>query len=172
MLKLVGCGLIFAGTIGCAIGVRSEVADHVRFLYRLKRLLVELSEDIRYSHQPMEQILLQKQTNTDERIAKLCVELGTKLAAGNVISASEEWENVFLKKRRELHLSQMEAELFAEAGRAFFGKCMEENGAHFAIVMDKLDFCIEEQRKEQREKQKVLQSVVMMGGAVLVLLLI
>lgn len=172
MLKIAGCCLIFAGTIGCAIGVRREVADHVHLLYRLKQLLVELSEDIRYSHQPMEQILMQKRFEGDERIAELCVELGKKLAAGNVTSASKEWENIILKKRKELRLSQMEAELLAEAGNAFFGKCMEENSAHFAIVMDKLDFCIEEQRKEQREKQKVLQSVVMMGGAVLVLLLI
>lgn len=172
MLKFFGCCLILMGAFGGALWVRGEVADHVKLLYGFQQLFFKLAEDIRYSRQPMEQLLVQNGNSSDERINGICRELGEKLAEGNVVSAQEEWETIFRKRRKELHLSEEEVELFAEAGNAFFGKCMEENETYFSLVMDRLGFQIEEQRKEQKEKQKVLQSVVLMGGAMLVLLLI
>lgn len=172
MLKLLGCGLILVGAFGGAFWVRAEVADHVRLLYGFQQLFFKLAEDIRYSRQPMEYLLIQSGNSSDERISGICQEIGEKLAKGNVVSAQEEWKKIFRKKRKELHLSENEVELLVEAGTAFFGKCMEENEIYFTLIMDKLGFEIEEQRREQREKQKVLQSVVLMGGAMLVLLLI
>lgn len=172
MLKLLGGSLILFGTIGGSFWIREEVADHVKLLYELRQLFFKLSEDIRYSRQPMEQLLLQNGNSTDERITSLCQELGQRLLEGNVVSPQAEWEAIFRKKQKELHLSLEEIELLAETGKAFFGKCMEENQTYFDLMMDRLNFLIEGQRRAQREKQKVLQSVVLMGGAMLVLILI
>ncbi len=171
MLKLLGCCLIGAGSVGGAYGICREVADHFRLLYGFRQLFSQLSEEVRYTRCPMEQ-LLKNASPKDERIARLCMELGDNLSGGDTVSAEEAWRSIFLEKKKELHLSENELEILTEVGSAFFGKCLEENESYFTLAMTRFDFLLDELRKGQKERQKVLQSVVLMGGAVLILLLI
>lgn len=172
MLKLLGTVLIFSGTIGASFWVRQSVEEHMKLLYELRQFLFKLSEDMRYTNQPMAYLLQQKSNSRDERILLLCQELADRLLKGNIVSPQKEWDNIFREKRKEFQLTREEMELISEAGNAFFGKCREENQMYFELLMNRLDFMIEGKRNEQAEKQKVLQTVVLMGGAMLILILI
>ena len=65
-----------------------------------------------------------------------------------------------------------EAEILEGAGGAFFGKSVEENRKHLSLSMERLNFLIEEIRKGQKEKQKVYQTVSVMCGVLLIILLL
>ena len=65
-----------------------------------------------------------------------------------------------------------EREVLEHAGRAFFGKNTEENASNLALCLERLDYIIEEKRGEQKEKKRVAQTVSIMGGLMLIILLI
>ena len=58
------------------------------------------------------------------------------------------------------------------AGNAFFGRNIKENERMLSIYLERLDFVIEQERKEQREKQRVAGAVSVIGGMMLVILFI
>ena len=63
-------------------------------------------------------------------------------------------------------------EIIANAGNAFFGRNIKENERMLSIYLERLDFVIEQERKEQREKQRVAGAVSVIGGMMLVILFI
>lgn len=61
-------------------------------------------------------------------------------------------------------------EIFAGAGCAFFGKSMGENEKSLEHYLERLDYVIDQVRGEQKEKQKVYQTVSVMCGLIVILL--
>lgn len=78
-------------------------------------------------------------------------------------SGSEAWQ-------KRLGLSLEEKEIFAGAGCAFFGKSMGENEKSLEHYLERLDYVIDQVRGEQKEKQKVYQTVSVMCGLIIILL--
>ena len=77
-----------------------------------------------------------------------------------------------MEKPEELGLHAAELEITANAGTAFFGRNIKENEKMLSFYLERLDFVIGQERKEQREKQKVAGTVSVIGGMMLVILLI
>ena len=99
-------------------------------------------------------------------------EIGEKLKEKTAGFGEEIWRESFAMRRHLLGLREEESEIIEQAGRAFFGKSMEENQKILSLYLERLDFLIEGERKERREKQKVYQTVCVMSGLVLVILLV
>lgn len=74
--------------------------------------------------------------------------------------------------QKKLGLTQEEKEIVAGAGSAFFGKSMGENEKSLEHCLERLDYVIDEVRGEQKEKQKVYQTVSVMCGLIVVILLL
>lgn len=172
MLKLLGSLLIAAASIGFAFSIRRELAAHLRLLYEIRRLFVDLFNEARYSMQPVEILLGSFLKPADVRLKGICEEIGERLSEKNAGTGEAVFREVFEAHRRELFLSEEEMEVLKIAGTAFFGKSMEENSKNLSLVLERLDFIIENARKEQKEKQKVYQTVSVMCGLMLIILLI
>lgn len=172
MLKLVGSVLIVAASLGFACSIRRELADHLKLLYEIRRLFVDIANEARYSMQPVEVLLGCFIKTKDERLTAVCREIADNLLEKREGAGEEVWRKVFTTNRRELGLKEDEAEVIENAGNAFFGKSMEENQKHLSLYLERLDFMIGNQRREQKEKQRVYQTVSVMCGLMLIILLI
>ena len=172
MLKLLGCVLILAASIGLAYNIQMELKQHQKRLFELRSLLTKIFWEMNYSMRPVEIVLLYQMDTQDECLTKILKEIGEGLMKKEAKSGEDIWQEVFQKYRRQLGLSVEESELIEQAGRAFFGKSVEENQKILSLYQERLDFLMEVERKERKEKQKVYQTVCIMSGLVLIILLV
>lgn len=171
MLKLLGSLLVVVASIGIAYGIREEMSAHLRLLYDVRKLFVDISCGASDLRQPVEQLLRCFVTTRDVRLNCICDEMAGRLIEKKDGRGEEVWRNTFFAHRAELGLREDEAEVIESAGSAFFGKSMRENEKHLAVVLERLDFLIEAVRNERNEKQKVYGTLSVMSGLMIVILL-
>lgn len=172
MLKLVGSSLILIASIGLAYSVQNELKLHQKRLFDIRSLLTKIFWEMHYSRRPVEMVLLYQIDTQDECLNSILREIGERLMKKEAKCGEDIWQEMFSKHRRELGLTAEEAELIEQAGRAFFGKSVEENQKILSLYQERLDFLMEVERKERKEKQKVYQTVCIMSGLVLIILLV
>ena len=153
MLKLVGSSLILTAAFGIAYRFHRELELQLKMLYGIRRMFVELQQQMKLTLLPMEQIA-----------EELTVRQGE--------APEEIWRESFLRQGRKLGITKEELQVAAEAGSAFFGKNLEENERKLALYLEQMDFMIETVRAKQKEKQRVYQTVSILGGMMLIILLI
>ena len=167
MLKLIG-GILVAGSgVGLAVNMIAEIRQHLLRLYEIRQLLINISGEAALALLPMEHILNQPTLTNDVVLQKVCGQIADRLAAKKVESGGEIWWDIFWKNRKELGICASELEIIANAGNA-----IKENERMLSIYLERLDFVIEQERKEQREKQRVAGAVSVIGGMMLVILFI
>ena len=164
MLKLIG-GILVAGSgVGLAVNMIAEIRQHLLRLYEIRQLLINISGEAALALLPMEHILNQPTLTNDVVLQKVCGQIADRLAAKKGESGGEIWWDIFWKNRKELGICASELEIIANAGNAFFGRNIKENERMLSIYLERLDFVIEQERKEQREKQRVAGAVSVIGG--------
>ena len=152
MLKLIG-GILVAGSgVGLAVNMIAEIRQHLLRLYEIRQLLINISGEAALALLPMEHILNQPTLTNDVVLQKVCGQIADRLAAKKGESGGEIWWDIFWKNRKELGICASELEIIANAGNAFFGRNIKENERMLSIYLERLDFVIEQERKEQREK--------------------
>lgn len=172
MLKGIGSILIISAGVGMAWTIRCELTEHLRLLYEVRKLFVDLSYAAFESRQPVEILLGCFVRTRDERLNDVCKEIAECLIERKEGAGEDVWRNVFVKYKKVLRLTNQEIEVIESAGSAFFGKSMEENRKHLALLLERLDFLIDTARGEQREKQKVYGTISVVGGLMMVILLV
>ena len=172
MLKLVGSALILIASIGLAYSIQNELKQHQKRLFELRSLLTKIFWEMHYSMQPVEMVLLYQIDMQDECLNEIVVEIGNCLMKKEAKCGEDIWRDVFKKYRQRLGLKTEESELIEQAGQAFFGKSVEENQKILSLYQEKLDFLMEVEQKERKEKQKVYQTVCIMSGLMLIILLV
>ena len=171
-LKIIGSTLILLASLGLAVCIKKEMKEHLKCLFELRNLLYEIFWEMKFSMQPVEMVLLYQIETNYPCIKEILTEIGEKLKEKEAGLGEEIWRECFKVHRQQLGLKEEEGELIEQAGSAFFGKSMEENQKMLSLYLERLDFFIEGERKERREKQKVCQTVCVMSGLVLVILLV
>ena len=172
MLKLVGSMLILIASIGLASSIQNELKQHQERLFELRSLLIKIFWEMNYSLRPVEMVLLYQIETQDECLGIILKEIGECLMKKEAKCGEDIWQEVFHKYRKELGLKAEESEVIEQAGRAFFGKSVEENQKVLSLYQERLDFLMEVEQKERKEKQKVYQTVCIMSGLVLIILLV
>jgi len=172
VLKLIGSVLILIASIGLAYSVQIELKEHQKRLFELRSLLTKIFWEMNYSMRPVEMVLLYQIDTQDEYLNEIIQEIGKCLMKKEAKCGEDIWREVFRKHRRQLGLKTDEGELIEQAGRAFFGKSVEENQKILSLYQEKIDFLMEVERKERKEKQKVYQTVCIMSGLILIILLV
>ena len=172
MLKLLGSLLIMTASVGLAYCIRRDMTKHLGLLYEIRKMLIDISYAAAESMQPVEILLGCFIRTRDKRLNDACKKIADILMEKHAEDGGKVGQDVFGASRRELGRRGEEAEILESAGGAFFGKSVEENRKHLSLSMERLDFCIEENRKEQKEKQRVYQTVSVMCGLLLIILLL
>lgn len=172
MLKIIGSVLVITAGIGAAYSIKRELISHLRLLYDLRKLFIDISYAASGCMQPVEILLGCFIRTGDERLNTICKEIAERLIEKKEASGQEVWRTVFAGHRAQLQIDAEEAEIVEGMGQAFFGKSVEENRRHLELSLERLDFLIGNVRGEQKEKQKVYGTVSVLGGVMLVILLI
>ncbi len=172
MLKLVGSLIVITASTGFAHCIRKDMTEHLKLLYEIRRLLVALSCEAACSMQPMEVLLGGLVRPTDVRLKNACREIAGRLMEKRDSTGEHIWREVFTSYEKALGLKGEEAEILQNAGCGFFGKSVEENKKQLSLTLERLDFVIGRTREEQGEKQRVYQTVSVMCGLMLIILLI
>ena len=172
MLKVAGSILIIVSSIGLAYCIQAELKQHQNRLFELRSLLTKIFWEMNYSLRPVEVVLLYQIETQDECLKIILKEIGECLMKKEAKCGEDIWQEVFHKYRKELGLKAEESEVIEQAGRAFFGKSVEENQKILSLYQERLDFLMEVEQKERKEKQKVYQTVCIMSGLVLIILLV
>lgn len=172
MLKIVGSVLIIGASVGIACSMRREMTEHLRLLYELRRLFINISYAAFETRQPVEILLGCFVQTRDERLNTLCKEMAERLVEKKDGAGEDVWRSTFWDYKEELQLTSDEMEVVESAGSAFFGKSMEENKGHLTVALERLDFLIEATRSERKEKQKVYGTLSVMSGLMIVILLV
>lgn len=172
MLKLIGSMLVITASVGIAWSIRRELTEHLRLLYEVRKLFVDISYAALESRQPVEILLGCFVRTGDERLNVICKEIAESLIEKKEGAGEDAWRKVFEKYRKILHLTNEEMEIIEGAGSAFFGNSMEENKKHLTLLLERLDYLIEMARGEQREKQRVYGTVSVVCGLMMVILLV
>lgn len=172
MLKIVGSILIISASVGIAYSMRMEMEEHLRLLYELRKLFVNISYAAFETRQPVEILLGCFVQTRDERLNALCREMAERLIEKKDGAGEDIWRSTFMTYNEQLRLSRDEMEVIESAGSAFFGKSIEENKGHLTIALERLDFLIEAARSERKEKQKVYGTLSVMCGLMIVILLV
>jgi len=172
VLKLLGSALILIASVGLAYSIQMELKLHQKRLFELRSLLTKIFWEMHYSLRPLEMVLLYQIDIQDECLNSILREIGEGLMKKEARCGEDIWQEVFRKHRRKLRLNEEEGELIEQAGRAFFGKSVEENQKILSLYQERLDFLMEVEQRERKEKEKVYQTVCIMSGLMLIILLV
>lgn len=172
MLKMLGSLFILTASVGLAYSIKRDMTSHLYLLYEIRKMLIDISYAASESMQPVEVLLGCFVRTRDERLNAACGKIAETLMEKREGDGAKVWRRVFGEFRQELGLRGEEAEILEGAGGSFFGKSVEENRKHLSLSMERMDFLIEEIRKGQKEKQKVYQTVSVMCGVLLIILLV
>lgn len=172
MVKAAGGGLILLASVGLAVTLGAELREHIRLLYEIRQMLLDIAQEAGYCLLPMEEILENRLHPQNEILSRFCKTLGSTLREKGGCDGTILWQQEMERYQKKLQLDAAEREVLEHAGRAFFGKNTEENASNLAMCLERLDYIIEEKRGEQKEKKRVAQTVSIMGGLMLIILLI
>lgn len=170
MLKPAGVLLVFIASIGMAVQIGRDLKNHLYLLYDMRKLLFDIANEMSFSLEPAEIILTDRVHSRSPCLNEICQTMAEELKKKQTGSGDEIWKKVVLQYRREMHLTEEEAEIFIGAGSSFFGKSISENEKGLEHFVKRLDEVIMIEQKEQKEKQKVYQTASIMCGLIIILI--
>ena len=168
MLKLSGILLVLTASIGLACQIRTDLKEHLLLLYDMRKLLFDIANEMAYSMEPVEQIFKSVHSR-NRKLEEMCRLVGQRLQEKETGAGSEAWKSCAEIYRRELGMTEEEMEIFSGAGSSFFGKSLQENERALEHDIARLEEVIGLAKKEQKEKQKVYQTAVVMCGLIVIL---
>ena len=170
MLKVLGSMLILLASVGFGFQIQMDLRNHLRLLYDIRKLLLDIANETAYTMDPMEVVLEHSIHSRNPYLNEICREMGEGLQRKERGCGQELWQERIEAWQKRLGLALEEKEIFAGAGCAFFGKSMGENEKSLEHYLERLDYVIDQVRGEQKEKQKVYQTVSVMCGLIIILL--
>lgn len=171
LMRLLGSLLVMIASIGFGRQIKRELKEHLELLYELRRVFVAISYEEIYGMQPMEQ-LLEEQVTTLPTLQNTLNQIQRALQEKSAGKGAWIWQENFRGVQKKLGLTEEELAIVEAAGSTFFGKSIEENKRQLSLCLERLDFVIEQNRMEQKEKQKVYQTLSVVCGFMLIILLL
>lgn len=106
MVKAAGGGLILLASVGLAVTLGAELREHIRLLYEIRQLLLDIAQEAGYCLLPMEEILENRLHPQNEILSRFCKTLGSTLrekgGCDGTIRGSKKWNAI----RRNCSLMQ------------------------------------------------------------------
>ena len=146
MLKVLGSMLILLASVGFGFQIQMDLRNHLRLLYDIRKLLLDIVNETAYTMDPMEVVLEHAIHSRNPYLNEICKEMGEGLQKKERGCGQELWQERIEAWQKRLGLSLEEKEIFAGAGCAFFGKSMGENEKSLEHYLERLDYVIDEGR--------------------------
>jgi len=162
--KLIGCVLVIASTAGMGLFFSSEMKCRVEDLKELKKLILLMRGDIRFSNTPLPEAISAIARRHNGKYFGFFTKISTKLTELSGITFCEIWKEAViqelidtsLSKKDKIHLSQFGENL------GYLDKEMQMNTLDLYITQ--LEDEIEEFSKTLKEKTYLYNSLGVMAG--------
>jgi stage III sporulation protein AB len=166
MLKFIGSILIITATTCIGFSKSNEMQRHLHELEELKKLFCLLRSELQYTHSPFAEVFYKISTKTSSSYKEWLSNLGQKLMNKTRGSFWEIWCLSITEDLYETNLKEDELEELKNVGKNM------EYIESLDLFIEQLEYRIKNTREVYRSKRKLCQSMGIMGGIFLVILLL
>lgn len=166
MLKLIGSVLIITATTGIGFSKSKDLQHHLNMLEELKKLFCLLRSELQYTHATFAEVFSKISTKTITPYREWLSNLSQRLKNKTRGSFWEIWCLSITEDLNATNLKEDELEELKNVGRNL--EYMES----LDLFIEQMEYRIKNTREVYRSKRKLCQSMGIMGGIFLVILLL
>ena len=166
MLKIIGSIFIITATTGIGFSKSKELQNHLNTLEELKKIFCLLRSELQYTHAPFVEVFSKISTKTSTPYKEWLSNLSKRLMTKTRGTFWEIWSMSITEDLNETNLKEEELEELKNIGKNM------EYIESLDLFIEQLEYRINNTREAYRSKRKLCQSIGIMGGVFLVILLL
>ena len=166
MLKGVGCILILASCTGLGFSKSIDMKKHLKELEDLQKLFYLIKNELQYTRAPFAELFLNISEKVKSPYREWTEQLSARLNSRNRTSFWQTWCESIEEDLIGSRLKKEELKELKDVGKNL------EYVEHLELFTEHMDYRIKHTREEYRSKTKLCQSMGIMGGVFLVILLL
>lgn len=166
MYKIIGCILIVLGTTGVGFSKSRELQLHLKELEELNKIFYLLKSEMEYTRAPFAEMFAKIGQKTGEPFQNWLLKLSKKLYEKQGGMLWEIWCSSIEEDLNGSRLKEEELKELIQVGRNL------EYIENLKLYVEQLEYGIVHTRESYRTKRKLCQSLGIMGGIFLVILLL
>lgn len=172
MLKMIGSILILAASAGGCFSWMNRLKEQERQLLAVKELLVILEKQLEFVRLPIAEVVQDMAGKAGEPFEEPLLEFTEMLMQNQTEDVDQLWREILGEHRKEFFLSREEFEILLDIGRLLEPVDSKSQIASIELYKSRMDDKIQKMWAERGNKQKVYQSVCLLGGLVLIIILL
>ena len=110
MLKVLGSMLILLASVGFGFQIQMDLRNHLRLLYDIRKLLLDIANETAYTMDPMEVVLEHAIHSRNPYLNEICKEMGEGLQKKERGCGQELWQERIEAWQKTLGLTSEEKE--------------------------------------------------------------
>lgn len=166
MQKIIGSIIVIAVCTAMGFEKSKELQQHLKELEGLKRLFTILHSELVYTKAALSEVFLKTSKKTEEPYKNWLLDLAKQLEMCGTGTFSELWKNSIDTHFAETILEKNEVDELEQVGLGI------QYADTLNLYLNQLDFSIETTREELKSKKKLYQSMGIMCGIFLVIVLL
>ncbi len=172
MLRLIGIALLMTGSIGTGWRIKEKLKTNLENLYQMRQILQMFQNEIEYSKAPLPEACGRVGSRTREPYQKAFFTIREEMRTNNGEPFWAIWERQMGDCMESLSIDKEDKRVFLD-----FGNCVgfmdgKMQAKAVGQYMHKLDISIKRMEEEMADKCKVIMSLSIMGGLMLVIVLL
>ncbi len=172
MLKLIGSVLILTASAGGSFFWMNRLREQERQLLAVKELLVILEKQLEFVRLPIAEAVGDMAKKAGTPFEEPFVEFTEILMQNQTEDVEQLWRTILEKHRQEFFLSREEFGILLDMGRLLEPVDSKSQIASIELYKSRTEDRIQKMWEERGNKQKVYQSVCLLGGLVLIIVLL
>ncbi|MGN0290541.1 MAG: stage III sporulation protein AB [Lachnospiraceae bacterium] len=172
MLKIVGSMLILTASVGGCLSYMNRFKEQERQLLIIKELLIILEKQLEYIRLPLAEIVEEMAKKAGAPFKLPLMEFTKELSKHRTEDVEALWKESLNNHKEEFCLSREEFGILLDIGRLLEPTDSRSQVASVELYKNRVDEKIQKIWAERGDKQKVYQSVCLLGGLVLIIVLL
>lgn len=172
VIKIIGCVLILSSCSGMGWYFSSELRTRIKDLKELKKLIYLLKGDIRYANTPLPEAVQALSIRHGGKYKSFLTYISNKLLELSGVTFYEIWKEAVNKKLDKTSLNKKDIQGLIQLGETlgYLDKDMQMNTLE--LYISGLEEEIEELSKNVKEKSYLYNSLGVMGGIFITIIMI
>ena len=158
--------MILASSCGIGFANSKELTQHLQELEEIEKLFCMLKSELNYTRAPFEEVFFKMSQKINEPYKEWLLNLSESLKKKTRGNFYEIWKISIVENFKQSTLKQDEIEDIKSLGKNL------DYIDSISLYLDQLEYKIQHTREEYRLKRKLCQSMGIIGGLFLVILLL
>lgn len=164
--------LILMASVGGSLSFLGRLREQERQLLTVKELLVILEKQLEYVRLPIAEAVMEMAKKAGEPFEEPLMEFTEILVQNRTEDIGSLWRERLEEHRERFVLNREEFEILLDIGRLLEPVDSRSQVASIELYKSRTDDRIQKMWEERGNKQKVYQSVCLLGGLVLIIVLL